>query len=371
MSGLTVVQVLPALDAGGVERSTLEIAAALVAAGHRARVVSAGGRLVPDLLAAGAEHHRLDIGRKSPITLFRHRPLRRLIADADIVHARSRLPAWLAWWALAGLRPRPQFVTTIHGLNSPSRYSRILTQGQPSICVSETVRRHVLDHYHDLDPDRLVVIPRGIDPNAFPRCPDPPLAVRWRLAGSGSPISLPFPPNSRCLLLPARATRLKGHRFAIDLLCGLRRHGLDVHLAMPGAVQAGRERYLIELRRQAAEAGVGDRLHPLPPSSAMATWYAASDLVLQLSERPEAFGRTVLEALATGRPVVGWAQGGVGELLAELQPRGAVPPFDRDALLARVIDVLAEPGPGPVTIPYTLARMQDRTLELYARLCHH
>ncbi|NUS39539.1 MAG: glycosyltransferase, partial [Lysobacter sp.] len=146
---LTVVQVLPALEAGGVERSTIEIADALVHDGHRALVVSAGGRLLPELLATGAEHITLPIGRKSPLVL-RHVPaLRRLFAreGVDIVHARSRLPAWLARFALRGLRAPPHFVTTVHGLNSPSRYSAVMASGERVICVSRTVRDYVLQHY--------------------------------------------------------------------------------------------------------------------------------------------------------------------------------------------------------------------------------
>ena len=166
---LTVVQLLPALHSGGVERSTLEIAEALVRDGHRALVVSAGGRLVPRLEALGAEHIALPIGRKSPLTLRHVRRLRRLFADceADIVHARSRLPAWLGWFALRGMSaashpPKPRFVTTVHGLNSPSRYSAIMARGERVICVSETVRAYVLRHYPNTDPARLRVIPRGI-----------------------------------------------------------------------------------------------------------------------------------------------------------------------------------------------------------------
>src|SRR5262245_45896562 len=124
----TIVQLLPALEAGGVERSTLEIAEALVRAGHRAIVVSAGGRLVPRLTASGAEHVALDIGRKSLLTLRHVSALRRLFANerVDLVHARSRLPAWLGWRALRGMGDAaPRFVTTVHGRNSPSRYSAI------------------------------------------------------------------------------------------------------------------------------------------------------------------------------------------------------------------------------------------------------
>ena len=177
MRRLTVIQLLPALESGGVERSTLEIASALVRDGHRAIVVSAGGRLLPALQQAGAEHITLDIGRKSLLSL-RHLPaLRALFAreGADIVHARSRLPAWLGLKAVQGIAEaqRPRFITTVHGLNSPGRYSAVMARGERVICVSDTVRRYVLQHYPDTKADFLRVIPRGIDPDQFPRVPVP------------------------------------------------------------------------------------------------------------------------------------------------------------------------------------------------------
>jgi len=367
MRRLTVVQLLPALDAGGVERSTLEIADALVRAGHRAIVVSAGGRLLPRLLGIGAEHVSLDIGRKSPLTLRHVRALRALFreVDADIVHARSRLPAWLGWWALRGMREkRPHFVTTAHGLNSPSRYSAIMARGERVICVSRTVREYLLAQYPATDPKRLVVIPRGIDPAAFPQVPHADREARARIADMHPALG----GNGPLLLLPGRGTRLKGHADAITLLAGLRSSGLDARLWMPGVVQAGREDYLAELRRMVADGGVVDFVAMTEPTSDMALAYAACDLVLQLSRKPEAFGRTVIEALSVGRPVLGWAHGGVGELLRELQPAGAVKPFDADALLRTARDLLAQPPRPPATMPYTLQAMQEATLAQYQSL---
>jgi glycosyltransferase involved in cell wall biosynthesis len=365
---LTVVQLLPALESGGVERSTLEIVDALVRAGHRAIVVSAGGRLVRPLRALGAQHVELDIGRKSLLVL-RHVPaLRRLFAAerADIVHARSRLPAWLGWRALAGMPAgaRPRFVTTVHGLNSPSRYSAIMARGERVICVSRTVRDHVLQHYPRTDPLRLRLVPRGIDPAQFPRGPRPGREARRSLATQHPALGGEGP----LLLLPGRGTRLKGHVDALDLLAALRAGHLDARLWMPGAREAGRERYIAELEREAARRGVDCAVAITPPTSAIAAAYAASDLVLQLSRKPEAFGRTVIEALACGRPVLGWAHGGSGELLRELWPAGAVAPFDM-AALARAARTLFERAPAlPDTIPYTLQAMQDATLSVYDEL---
>jgi glycosyltransferase involved in cell wall biosynthesis len=368
MRRLTVIQLLPALESGGVERSTLEIADALVRARHRALVVSAGGRLVPALEAIGAEHVALDIGRKSLMTLRQVGALRRLIEreHADLVHARSRLPAWVGRLALRGIAVahRPRWVTTVHGLNSASAYSRVMASGERVICVSRTVRDYVLRHYPGTPPERLRVIPRGIDPAAFPRTARPDAEAREWAAGQHPALAGAGP----LLLLPGRGTRLKGHADALDLLARLRAQGLDARLWLPGAREAGRAAYIAELEARARALGIAAQVAFTPPTSEIARAYAASDLVLQLSHKPEAFGRTVIEALSAGRPVLGWAHGGVGELLAELQPQGAVEPFDAGALQAAAESLLAHAPPLPATIPHTLRAMQDATLAVYAEL---
>ena len=368
MRRLTVIQLLPALETGGVERSTIEIAEALVRAGHRALVVSAGGRLLPALLGTGAEHITLDIGRKSLLTL-RHLPaLRALFAceRADIVHARSRLPAWLGWRALRGIpgSQRPHFVTTVHGLNSPGRYSGVMTYGERVICVSETVRDYVREHYPQTDPGKLVVVPRGIDPVQFPRAPMHDRAARTHVASEHPALGGDGP----LLLLPGRGTRLKGHVDALRLLATLRREGGDARLWLPGARAAGREDYIAEMEAEAAKLGVADAVAFTAATARIAEAYAACDLVLQLSRKPESFGRTVIEALSVGRPVAGWAHGGVGELLAELQPQGAVPAFDEAALASTAQALLAHPPSPLATMPYTLRAMQNATLDLYREL---
>jgi len=374
---LTVVQLLPALESGGVERSTLEIADALVRAGHRAIVVSAGGRLLPVLRACGAEHIELDIGRKSLGTLRQVRPLREVFARerVDLVHARSRLPAWIGWRALRGMAEadRPRFMTTVHGLNSPSRYSAIMTRGERVVCVSDTVREFVLRHYPRTDPAKLRVIPRGIDPEAFPPASWPDRAARTRIAALHPQLGGEGP----VLLLPGRGTRLKGHADALVLLGRLRGDGIDARLWMPGAREAARTAYVAELESQALALGIHDALAITPPTAAIAEAYAATDLVLQLSRKPESFGRTVIESLSVGRPVLGWAHGGVGELLRELQPRGAVAPFDAAALHVAaqglLADLPAQQGLLRATMPaviarYSLQAMQQSTLAVYDEL---
>ncbi|MFY2762773.1 glycosyltransferase [Arenimonas sp. MALMAid1274] len=363
---LTVVQLLPALHSGGVERSTLEIAAALVAAGHRSVVISAGGRLVAPLVAAGSKHFALDIGRKSLRAFATMRRLREALArlKPDVVHARSRLPAWLGWYALRGLpQPRPRFVTTVHGMNSPGRYSGVMLRGERVICVSGAVRDYVLAHWPGTDPARLRVVPRGVDPAQFPRGFQ--ASADWQANFAAEHPALQGGPR---LLMPGRGTRLKGHADAIELLAGLRAAGSDARLWLLGALEPGREAYVAELEALAQARGVAHAMVISPPRADIREAYAACDLVLQLSRQPEAFGRTVVEALSIGRPVLGWGQGGVGELLRELYPAGDVAPGDAAQLLQRARALLAQPAPLPARVPYTLAAMQAATLEIYGQL---
>jgi len=177
---LTVVQMLPALDSGGVERGTLEVARYLVAQGHRSIVISAGGRMVDRLLAEGSEHVAWDVGRKHPWTLRYVLELRRLLAaeKVDILHLRSRLPAWVGLWAWRGMpaAARPRLVTTVHGFYSVGRYSAVMTRSERIIAVSRATRDYILENYPGVDVEVIRVIPRGIDralyPTGFRPAPD-------------------------------------------------------------------------------------------------------------------------------------------------------------------------------------------------------
>jgi glycosyltransferase involved in cell wall biosynthesis len=362
---LTVVQLIPALDAGGAERSTLEIARALVAAGHRSIVVSSGGRLVARLVADGSEHIELPVEKKSLGTLRQVGVLRALFRreKPDIVHARSRVPAWLTWLALRGVAPRPHFVTTAHGLNTPGLYSSIMTRGERVICVSNTVRDHLLHNYPRTDPAKLIVIPRGVDTDEFTFGYQPGDSWReWFFAEFPQLAGVPL------VTLPGRGTRLKGHADAIELVADLKARGIEVALLLLGAHQPGREAYIAELEKLAASRGVADRLAISAQRDDVQDIYAISALILQLSHKPESFGRTVIEALSLCRPVLGYDHGGVGELLADLYPLGRVAPGDRARLAERAAELLARAPPISPLQSYRLGDMQAATLALYAEL---
>lgn len=366
MRRITVVQCLPALQAGGVERSTLETARALVERGHRSIVVSAGGRLQEQCIAEGSEHFKCEIGKKSLLIFRSIHKFRELLKELqpDIVHARSRLPAWSALLAMRNLQHKPKFITSVHGLNSPGFYSGVMLRAEKIICVSDTVKKHVLSHWPNTDDKKIIVITPGIDPNEF----STNLLVdeQWRLDFFSH---YPKLQGEKLLLLPARATRLKGHSFALNLLAALRQEIGDVRLCCLGAHQLGRERYLQELQQQAERLGVSNFVEFVKPIKAIDKAYAVSDLVLQLSSKPEAFGRTAIEALSMGRPVLGWNLGGVGENLQKFFPQGLVEPFDENSLRQTAKNILENKIlPVPQALP-SLSAMQSNMMELYEQLC--
>jgi glycosyltransferase involved in cell wall biosynthesis len=361
---LTVVQLLPALDAGGVERGTLEVARELVRRGHRAIVVSSGGRLVPALEQAGAEHVALEIGRKSPLALATVGPLRRLLeaSGADILHARSRLPAWIGLLARRG-PGRPRFVTTVHGPYGVNAYSGVMARGERVIAISAFIRDYILNNYPRTDPSRVRLIHRGVSAAEFPRGfrPDTVWLQRWHAE---------FPQlRGRALItLPARITRWKGQEDFVRLVRILRERGVDAHGVIAGGAEPRREQFLGELRRQVGAAGLDAAITFTGSRADLREIMAASSIVLSLANEPEAFGRTALEALCLGVPVVAYDHGGASEVLKAMFPQGLVAPGDPVAAADRVQAFLAAAPRVTAANPFTLERMLDATLAVYAEL---
>ena len=363
---LTVVQVLPALEAGGVERGTVEMARALVQGGHRAIVVSAGGRLEAALQLAGAEHVTLDIGRKSLFTLRQVSPLARLLLDsgAHILHARSRLPAWISVLALRRLGPRaPRLVTTVHGPYSVNPYSAVMTRGERIIAISDFIRDYILTNYPLTDPERIRVIPRGVSAMEFPFGYQPTAAWRERWERE-------FPAlHGRTLLtLPARVTRWKGQEDFIDVVGLLRARDVDVHGLIVGAVEPRRHGFLRELQDRARQRGLESHVSFLGHRDDVREIMSISAVVLSLARIPEAFGRTALESLSLGIPVVGYDHGGTREILAPIFPIGLVAPESVMAVVDRVCEILKQPLVVPAHHPFPLQRMLDETLAVYAEI---
>lgn len=306
-----VLQVLPTLVGGGVERGTVDVAKALAQAGWGSFVASAGGPMVREITRAGGVHIELPLDTKNPFKMRRNvERLEQVIAehDIDIVHARSRAPAWSA--EAAARRAGVHFVTTFHGTYGhrfgPKRfYNAVMTRGERVIAISDFIARHLAEVYK-VDPARIRTIHRGVDVARFnpdnvtqERMID--LATRWQL-----------PDDRKIILFPARFSDWKGHELAIEGVARLGRR--DVLCVMVGA-DTGSQEYLARLSDLAARRGAADLIRFVDYCRDMPAAYMLSDVVLSAATKPEAFGRVLAEALAMGRPVAGPAHGGALEIV--------------------------------------------------------
>jgi glycosyltransferase involved in cell wall biosynthesis len=363
-----VLQVLPSLITGGVERGTVEMAQAIAEAEATALVASAGGPLVRQIERVGGIHITLPLTTKSPLGIWRNAAaLEALIRDRKIslVHARSRAPGWSAW--LACQRTGVPFVTTYHGTYGEGvpfkrYYNGVMARGRIVIAASHFIADLVATR-HEVDPARIRVIPRGVDPAVF----DPAsvagnrvakLAAEWRL-----------PDGVRIVMLPGRLTSWKGHAVLLDSIARLNRR--DVMCVFVGSHQ-GRHRYAAALEHQAMRLGMADRLRLVGQCDDMAAALALSDVVVHASTKPEAFGRVVIEAQAMGRPVIASDLGGPVETVRHGETGWRVPPNDPEALAAAIgvaldLDPDARFALGQrarASVP-TVRAMQDATLDVY------
>lgn len=361
---MKVMQLLPELNSGGVERGTLEIARALVQAGHESVVVSHGGRLVAELESQGSKHCSLPIHKKSLSSLWQIAPLRALIEkeQPDIVHVRSRVPAWLTYFALKGIpkTKRPHLISTVHGFYSINRYSQIMSQAEKVIAVSDSVVDYITQNYKNCPPQDIVRIYRGIDANAFPHGYMPHSSWQnqmWQ--------DFPALKDKFLICLPGRITRLKGHETLIALMQQLKTDFPQAHAVVVGGADPKKVAYLDELKNTIQAKGLNKQVTFVGHRSDIREWLAMSDLVLSLSNQAETFGRTVLEALSVGTPVVGWQRGGVAEILSRLYPQGLVAVDDQVTLLQKIQQHIQKPQQVAPVTQFSLDDMCQQTLALY------
>lgn len=369
---MNILQVIPELDAGGAERTTIEVAEAVVAAGGRCLVASRGGRLEADLKAVGGELARLDMKTKNPLEIWRNAARLAAVIEAegvDLVHARSRAPAWSAKWAAR--RTGKPFVTTYHGTYNAKtglkrRYNAVMAAGDRVIANSQFIADHVRAE-HGVGQDRLRVIPRGVDVERFDPIavsPDRARAMRrsWGVRDSET-----------LILLPGRLTEWKGQAFFIKVLEGLDRE--TITLVCLGDAQ-GRLDYARHLGEEAQAIGLA---FDMPGHEAdMPAAYTAADLVVCPSLEPEAFGRTAAEALAMGRPVIAAAHGGALEVIDPSVAGRLAAPGDVEAWREAVRQALGEDaadraargeaGRSRITSQFSARSLQAATLQVYREL---
>ena len=373
---MNVLQVVPELNAGGVERTTIEIAQALSAQGHVAHVASLGGRMEDELAKAGGILHRLEIGSKNPLSLRRNtKALIEIIRKhkIDIVHARSRAPAWPA--SAAARATHVPFITTYHGIyNARSRlkrrYNAIMAKGDIVIANSIYTKNHIIQT-HGIEESRIKVIPRGVnmdvfDPRRFNLEDCAARRQRWGVCE-----------DARVLLLPGRLTRWKGQLVALEAFAKLARDMDNIVLVLLGDAQ-GRDEYVRALNDKAESLNISDKVVLAPHSRNMPLALAASHIVLAPSIEPEAFGRVIIEAQAMEKLVVASAHGGAMSTMIDGFTGALVPPGDITALAEGIKSVLDMPASKYLVNAraarerigehFSEKRMKDATLDVYKQV---
>ncbi|NBC20117.1 MAG: glycosyltransferase [Alphaproteobacteria bacterium] len=379
LAGRTILQAIPELDAGGAERTVLEITEALREAGARSLVATRGGRMARDLEALGGEVVRIDARSKNPLTLRANsRRLAALVAarGIDLIHARSRAPAWSALWAAR--KAGAAFVTTYHGAYSGGNrakilYNSVMARGDRVIANSDWMAAHVRA-VHGLGEDRLVTIKRGVDLMSFDPDTIPPERARDQRAAWG------LHPDDRrlVLLLPGRLTDWKGQRLAVSALARMSDEERAERVLVCMGDAQGRADYVEALQRDVAEAGLTGAVIIAPHSPDMPAALLAADIVISASIRPEAFGRIVAEGSAMGRPVIAPDHGGAREIVLDGETGTRFAPGDPHALAGAIRTLVAlgergrkalgETGRAHIAANYSKRGLQAATLGVYSQL---
>lgn len=373
-----ILQILPRLEQGGVERGTIEVASAIRDAGWTPIVVSGGGRLVHELERIGAEHITLPVYSKNYFTMRKNaKLLAQIIKDkrVDIIHARSRAPAWSAKWA-AEMTGIP-FMTTFHGaynigpIKLKKAYNRIMTEGTVIIAVSNFIKQHIIDNY-GIDESKIRVIHRGVDIDRFDTAKVSPermiaLAKKWNL-----------PEDRPVIMLPGRLTRWKGQLVLLDALAKMRHK--DLRCLFVGSDQ-GRVSYRKEMDKKAKKLGLESVVQVVDHCSEMDVAYLLSDIVVSASTDPEAFGRVVPEAQAMGRIVVASNHGGATETVRDGETGFLFPSGDSTALaeiLDKILDMpaaerdtMTKRAVDSVRSEFSKSKMCDKTLAVYREILQH
>ena len=357
---MKIVQLLPELNEGGVERGTVELNRELVRQGHECIVISAGGKLQKEIEKDGGKHILLDVCSKNPLTLpWRIAALRKTFEEIqpDVLHARSRIPAWLTY--LANRRLHIPFVTTVHGFNSVSSYSRIMSMGDRVICVSGAIKTYIQEHYHTAD-EKITVIPRGVDLVKFnPDSVDEAFIAEFKEQHSLE--------NRRIISTVGRITQLKDHQTFIRAIATLAEKDAGVVGLIVGGVREDKQEYYQALKDLVKALKLENNIVFTGSLQQVAEVYALSDVVVSSSKKPESFGRSVAEALALNTPVVATAHGGVLDIIVENENGFFYPVGDSEAL-ARAIEKCADltfDGYSYVSRHFSLDQMVEKTLQVY------
>ena len=357
---MKIVQLLPELNEGGVERGTMELSRELVKLGHESIVISAGGKLVQQIEEDGGRHITLDICSKNPLTApFRMLKLRDVLKllQPDILHARSRVPAWLTY--LANKKLGFPFVTTVHGFNSVSVYSAIMTKGDRVICVSDAIKLYIQKHYLT-EERKITVIPRGIDLEKFN-----PENIDYDFMDVF--IQEHQLKDKIIVTSVGRITQLKDLETFIQAIATVKDTIPNIIGLIVGGVREDKQNYFESLKVLVKELKIEKQIIFTGSQSRVAEIYALSNVVVSSSKKPESFGRSVAEALAMNVPVVATNHGGVLDIIQEGVNGYFYEVRDYQVLSEKIIKVrgLSFDGFSYISKHFSLKQMVDKTVKVY------
>ncbi len=370
---LTVIQLVPEMDEGGVEGETLDFGVYLAKKGHRSIVISGGGRLVRQLEEQGVEHILWkNIGDKNLRCLKYLPKLRKFLIDegVDVLHLRSRLPAWIGYltWKMLDVSMRPALVTSFHGFYSVNSYSTIMTKGERVIAVSNVIKKHIIESY-EIDPARIELIHGGyqeelFDPERIQLTRSDVLRQRWKIDGS-----------RLVIMLPGRLTAWKGQDVFVEALAKIK--DLSFIAICVGDTEDNPS-FTRKLRDLIDRLELGDKVRLVGHCEDMPAALSITDLVVSASStQPEAFGKVAIEAMAMGKPIIATKHGGSLETIRDEETGWLVNPADPASLadaLRNAIEKKEElkeiglKGRAWVQKHFTALRMCEKTVALYEDL---
>ena len=366
---MKIIHLLPSMESGGVEQVVLELGKGFSNRGIDNVVISSGGRLVSQLKHEGSRHIRMDIGKKSISSLLKIGRLRKLLLEEkpDILHLHSRMPAWIGYLAWKGIPEefRPGLVTSVHGFYSVNAYSAIMTNGERIIAVSRCIRDYITEKYPKAQARNIRVIPNAITPETHYSGYTPTSAWLHTWHANYPELAGKF-----TLCLPGRITRVKGHLDMIPIMRTLLDQGIPAHAVIVGEAKKGKEEYKNEVLNAYDNAGLTPHTTWVGHRRDLRDVQAACSVTLSLTSMPESFGKTTLEALAIGRPVAGYAHGGVREQLEVFFPQGLVPVGDTLSMAELLADWYKTPiaPPADIPSPYRMDDMIQSHLNVYREL---
>lgn len=360
---MKIVQLLPELNEGGVERGVIELNNEFVKKGLESIVISDGGKQASQIDKDGGQHIQFDVCSKNIFTVFsRVQKLKKLLQELepDIIHVRSRVPAWLVYLANKGLKYK--VVSTVHGFNSVSFYSKIMTKVDHVICVSGSIKEYIQKHYGTKE-EKITVIPRGID------------LVTFNNENLDKSFIFNFIKefdleDKLIITTVGRITQLKDYKTFIKSIAGVKTKQQNIKALIVGGVREDKQEYFQSLKKLIQDLDLEENITFTGSQKKIAEIYALSDVVVSSSKKPESFGRAVAEAIALNTPVIATNHGGVKDIIIENENGFFFNIGDVSALSEYILKAkdLNFNGYNYISRNFSLMQMLESTLQVYAKV---